>query len=290
MKSKTPLAKTIKDLLDIGVKILQENAILRPRLEAEILLGFVLGRKRVELHVNFYQNVESFFAESYFRLIKRRSNHEPIEYLIEKVSFYGEELYISYGALIPRPETEILVEKALEFIVDKNCKNIAEIGVGSGAISVLLAHLSKGIKKDSNLSFHASDISPEALFNAYVNKIKFKAENLTLHHSSYLDFNLKLGVNFDFLVSNPPYIKKGEVLPKSLSYEPQNALFGGDRGDEILLNIINLAWENQIPYLLCEMGYDQKESIQRYLKMIPHKSVEFYKDLAGLDRGFVICF
>lgn len=281
---------SIKDLLCFGVEVLQESRIERPRLEAEILLGFVLGLQRVELHARFHQNVESFFVESYLRLLKRRVNYEPIEYLIEKVSFYGEELYVSYGALIPRPETEILLEKTLELIVSKDCKNIAEIGVGSGAISVLLAHLSKGLKSDSNLSFHASDISPEALFNACVNREKFKVKNLSLHLSAYLDFNVKLGINFDILVSNPPYIKEGEMLPKSLSYEPQKALFGGVRGDEMLLNIIDLAQKFKIPYLLCEMGYDQKESVKAHLKNTPHKSVEFYKDLTGLDRGFILHF
>ncbi|MCI5968941.1 HemK/PrmC family methyltransferase [Helicobacter sp.] len=279
---------TIAGLLNVGTQILQHNAIMRPRLEAEVLLGFVLGLQRVELHAHFDRIVESFFVESYFRLLKRRANHEPMEYLIEKVSFYGEELYISYGALIPRPETEILVDKALQLILDKDCKNIAEIGVGSGAISVMLAHLSKDLKSDSN--FYASDISPEALFNACVNREKFRVKNLSLHLGAYLDFNAKLRINFDVLVSNPPYIKEGEMLPKSLSYEPQKALFGGEKGDEMLCHIIDLAQENRIPYLLCEMGYNQKESIKVHLSNIPHKSVEFYKDLAGLDRGFVISF
>ncbi|MBX7490917.1 HemK/PrmC family methyltransferase [Helicobacter turcicus] len=284
-------ANSIEALLDVGAQILQQNAISRARLEAEILLGFVLGLQRVELHIFSNNPVESFFVESYFRLLKRRANQEPIEYLIEKVSFYGEELYISYGALIPRPETEILVNKALELIDQKDCKNIVEIGVGSGAISVLLAHLNKSLtKKDSALTLHASDISPEALFIAYVNKVNFKVDNLSLHHSSYLDFNIKMGLKFDLLISNPPYIKNGTLLPKSLAYEPQNALFGGERGDEMLHHIINLAYQNQIPYLLCEMGYDQRESIQTHLKEIPHRALEFYKDLAGLDRGFMVSF
>lgn len=290
LEFKNTQASTIGALLDFGAHFLQNDVISRPRLEAEILLGFVLGLQRVELHMCFDCIVESFFVESFFRLLRRRLNYEPIEYLTEKVSFYGEELYISYGALIPRPETEILVEKAFELICQKNCRNIAEIGVGSGAISVLLSHLSKKLQKDSMLALHASDISPEALFNAYVNKIKFKAENLTLHNSSYLEFNENFGIAFDVLISNPPYIKNGEILPKSLAYEPKNALFGGENGDEVLLNIIDLATKNYIPYLICEMGHDQKESIQAYLKKIPHKNVEFYKDLAGLDRGFVVSF
>ncbi|TLD84104.1 peptide chain release factor N(5)-glutamine methyltransferase [Helicobacter sp. MIT 11-5569] len=277
---------TIKELLDEAVCALGESGIERARLEAEILLGFVLDYNRVELHCRYDENVHPFYAESFWRLIKRRRLHEPIEYLVEKVSFYGEEFYISHGALIPRPETEILIDKALEIITQKGCKNIVEIGVGSGAISIMLSFL----KKDSTLCLHASDISPEALFNAYVNKIKFNAKNLELHHSSYLDFNTKLRLKFDVLIANPPYIKNGEKLPKSLGFEPKKALYAGEVGDEMLLHIIDLAFLHKIPYALCEMGYNQRESIKAHLEKIPHKSLEFYKDLAGLDRGFVISF
>ncbi len=276
----------IKEVLESGVKILQKSGIARPRLEAEILLSFVLKCVRTDLHCHSFENVDAFFAESFMRLIARRSAFEPLEYLTESVSFYGEELYISYGALIPRPETEILVQKSLEIISENPCKNIAEIGIGSGAISVILSCHTR----DLDLSYFASDISPEALFNAYVNKVKFNARNLRLYRSAYLDFNKNLGLKFDLLVSNPPYIKEGEKLPESLKYEPQKALFGGVRGDEILLHIISLASAEKISFLLCEMGSNQRKSVESFMRKIPHKSLEFYKDLAGLDRGFVVRF
>lgn len=285
-ESQVHSAWNIKQALEYGAKKLKECGIERPVLESEILLGFVLKQSRVALHCNFETILDSFWLESFKRLIRRRSLYEPIEYLTECVSFYGEELYISHGALIPRPETEILVQKALELIVHKSCTKIAEIGVGSGAISVLLAHL----LKDSKLEFHASDISPEALFNAYVNKVRFQADNLTLHKSAYLDFNQESKISFDLLLSNPPYIQEGEILPPSLEFEPKVALFGGKRGDEILLHIIQLGLDSKIPFLLCEMGYNQRESVESYLRSLPHKSLAFYQDLAGLDRGFVIEF
>lgn len=275
---------SIQKALQYGAQKLKEQGIPRPLLESEILLGFVLKQPRVALHCNFETTIPPFWLESFKKLILRRSLHEPIEYLIESVSFYGEELYVSYGALIPRPETEILVQKALDWIVQKSCKRIAEIGVGSGAISVLLA------SKNPKLEFHASDISPEALFNAYVNKVRFGAENLTLHRSAYLDFNKTLKISFDLLLANPPYIKEGEILPPSLKFEPQNALFGGKRGDEMLLHIIQLGFDCKIPFLICEMGYNQKESVESYLQTLPHKSLQFYQDFAGLNRGFVVEF
>lgn len=275
---------SIQKALKYGAKKLKEQGIPRPLLESEILLGFVLRQPRVALHCNFETTIQPFWLESFKKLILRRSHHEPIEYLVESVSFYGEELYVSYGALIPRPETEILVQKALDLIVRKSCTRIAEIGVGSGAISVLLA------SKNPKLEFHASDISPEALFNAYVNRVRFGAENLTLHRSAYLDFNKALKIPFDLLLTNPPYIKEGEILPPTLRFEPQNALFGGKRGYEMLLHIIQLSFDCKIPFLICEMGYNQKESVESYLQTLPHKSLEFYQDFAGLNRGFVVEF
>lgn len=277
---------SIKEALEYGAIQLKKSGIPRPILESEILLGFVLGKSRTALQCDFEKTMDSFWLESFKRLIRRRSLYEPIEYLIEKVGFYGEELYVSYGALIPRPETEILVQKAMDLIQEKSCAKIVEIGVGSGAISVMLSHL----LKNPQLEFHASDISPEALFNAYVNKVKFQADNLILHKSAYLDFNESLKISFDLLLSNPPYIKEGEILPPSLKFEPQNALFGGKRGDEILLKVVQLGFQLGIPFLICEMGYNQRESVESYLQTLPHKSLEFYQDLAGLDRGFVVEF
>ena len=254
----------------------------RPLFESEILLGFVLKKERIFLHCNAQKELDSFDEDSFFRLIERRKNHEPLEYLIESVSFYENKFYISYGALIPRPETEILVEKARVLIQEKNLQNIAEIGIGSGAISISLAKLF------SNAKFYASDISPFALFNAFVNLKKFDLQNLELFRSNLLDFaqNIKI----DILVSNPPYIKDSYVLPKNVQKEPKIALFGGKKGDEILHKIIKIAFDKKIPYVLCEMGYDQKKSIFDFAQNFSYKHLEFYKDFAGLDRGFVLEF
>ncbi|WP_455941175.1 HemK/PrmC family methyltransferase [Helicobacter pullorum] len=276
----------LKEALDFGTKKLQSRQILRPRLESEILLSFVLNQPRIYLHIHETQALSHFEEIRYLDFICRREQHEPIEYLTEKVSFYGEEFYISHGTLIPRPETEILIDKAKEIILQHSCKNIAEIGIGSGIISIMLSLL----LQDYPLKFYASDISPESLFNAYVNLKKFKISNLKLYKSAFLDFNTQNKLSFDLLISNPPYIKNDEILPHSLSYEPPKALFGGEVGDEILHQIILLAYNAKIPHLICEMGYNQRQSIENFIHKIPHKKIEFYKDLANLDRGFIVEF
>ncbi|WP_104721423.1 HemK/PrmC family methyltransferase [Helicobacter mesocricetorum] len=273
---------TIQEAIIFGTKKL--HFLERPTLESEILLAFVLKKPRIYLHSHSFKNINPFEEEHFKRLILRRENFEPIEYITEKVSFYGQEFYISNGALIPRPETEILVDVASHIIQSKNCQSIAEIGVGSGIISITLALL----HQNKSLEFHASDISPEALFNAYVNIQKFNRSNIALYNSPFLDFNTHQ--HFDLLLSNPPYIKNKTTLPKPLSFEPPQALFGGDRGDEILHKIILIAKERNIPYVVCEMGYDQKNSIMAFTKNLALKKLEFYQDLSGLDRGFIIEF
>ncbi|MCI7047158.1 peptide chain release factor N(5)-glutamine methyltransferase [Helicobacter sp.] len=277
---------TLKEAIDFGAHALKNNQIQRPYLESEILLSHILNQSRIYLHSHSTQNLSSFHEMLFIDLIQRRKNLEPIEYITNKVGFYGEEFYIDRGVLIPRPETEILVDKAKDVIAQNNYKNIAEIGIGSGIISIMLALL----LPDSNLNFYASDIAPEALFNTHVNLKKFKVSNIKLYKSSFLDFNKEENICFDLLVSNPPYIKKGEILPTSLSFEPQEALFGGEKGDEMLHQIIRLAYENEIPHLICEMGYNQRESIESLMQNIPHQKLEFYQDLANLERGFIIKF
>lgn len=272
----------IKEALQLGASKLANFS--RNLLEAELLLAYALGVERIYLHTHFLEPLDDFTQKRFLNFIKRRQKYEPIEYIIEKVSFYSNEFYISHGALIPRPESEILVDLALQTIQKNNLKNIVEVGIGSGILSITLAKILP------SCIFQASDISSEALFNAFVNKEKFQVSNLTLHKSAYLNFNGGKKKSFDLLISNPPYIKEGFILPKPLDYEPSIALFGGKRGDEILCHLIDLAYFLEIPFVICEMGYDQKESIYNYAQKFNHKNLVFYKDLAQLDRGFILEF
>ena len=268
MKENSP---TIKEALKEASLRLQN-----PK-EAQILLTHHLKCDRI--HLMLHENDLLGDAENYFALIKRREANEPIEYITNEVSFYAQTFYIAPGALIPRPETELLIDKAKEIIEKEEIRSIAEIGTGSGIISIVLAqHFPK-------LKITASDISTDALKIARTNISKFGLEDrINLHHTSLLD-----GINekFDMIISNPPYIADGFVLEKPLYYEPSNALFGGKEGDELLKEIIDLAIEKEVPYLLCEMGYDQKAPLSAYFSQKGVQKVEFYQDYSGFDRGFV---
>lgn len=248
----------------------EASLILKNPKEASILLRHLLNYDRVQLLLNEQQTLRDY--DKYQSLIQRRLNNEPIEYITQKVSFYSKEFFIKQGALIPRPETELLIDYSIEI----KPQNVAEIGTGSGIISIMLALLIDDIK------ITATDISKEALEIAKINAEKFEVSHkITFVQTNYLD---DIYDEFDMIISNPPYIAEGFELEKNLSHEPQNALFGGEIGDEMLKEIIDLWKKRDVTYLLCEMGYDQKESMHGYLDKF---DVEFYKDLAGFYRGFV---
>ena len=253
----------------------------RPLFEAELLLAYHLKKERLYLHVHENDKVED--VEGFKRLISRRAANEPYEYIVGSASFYDIELEVEEGVLIPRPETEILIDKVAEIIEKNNITSIAEIGVGSGAISVVLA------RKFPRLKIIATDISDTPLKVAGKNIAKFGLENQIRLIKSHLMDEVKEKV--ELVVSNPPYIAEDFILKSNVvDYEPREALFGGSVGDELLKQIILDVNARGIKYLACEMGYDQKEPLQVFVDEIGVESIVFYEDLAGFDRGFIIEF
>lgn len=250
-----------------------------PRREAELLLIAYLQRDQLY----FITHQETLINDQDPRLlewIQRRASNEPLEYLSNRVSFYSREFYIDEGALIPRPETELLIDEVLARINPDETLTIVEVGAGSGIISILLAlHL-------PNARFIAVDISPKALSVARRNIESFGlGERIELREGDKLDC---VSEKIDLLVSNPPYIAQDAALEHNLSYEPQNALFGGTVGDEIIQALIDEVYARRIPIFACEMGYDQRSKIEEYLKPFSLQSIEFYLDLSSFDRGFIL--
>ncbi|MGX3011678.1 N5-glutamine methyltransferase family protein [Helicobacter sp. 23-1044] len=284
----------------------------RANLVCETLLAHFLGKNRVFLHSHSEAKIQDILADSALKIAEssgdsaichsyrsaesKNSNLEtlqkqlfeaisrlncgyPLEYITKKVSFYSQEFFIDCGALIPRPESELLVDKALQLIKAHDIQKIYEIGTGSGIITIMLCLLNPRIQ------IIATDISPTALKIAQKNIALKSAIDSTLNSRILLvESDLLKSVNFNpkdsLIISNPPYIAESYAIPRNLTYEPQNALFGGKNGDEILRQIIALDSE----YLCCEIGHNQghlADFLTRY------KSVEFYKDYAGFNRGFV---
>ena len=240
---------------------------------AYCLMSFHLGKNREWIFLHFNDSLER--QSEFIALLDRYRDGEPLEYITRRCEFMGREFEVGSGVLIPRVESEILVQKALDVAKKFDSISIAEIGVGSGIISISLALELK------NAKIVASDISSKALEFARINRDKFGA-NVELINTNYLD---GIDGEFDIIISNPPYIAKDYPLDKWVLNEPKTALIGGKVGDEILKDIAKIA-KSKAKYLICEMGYDQRESMKNYLDMLGFES-EFYRDLAGLDRGFV---
>ncbi len=272
------MSKTIKETLKEAREALSAVSDI-PQKEAIILLKYLL--KVDESYLFLHENDEFKEYKKFKRLVERRAEGEPVEYITKKVSFYSREFFIDKGALIPRPETELLIDEVVKNAKEFQSRelSIAEIGTGSGIVSIMLALFLP------NAKIIATDISKDALQIAKRNVENYALEDrIQLYHTSYLEGVEK---EIDIIVSNPPYVANDFKLAKPLEYEPKEAIFGGVKGYEILFDIVDIAKEKSVLLLSCEMGYDQRESIGRYLKNKGFEDFYFYKDLAGLDRGFV---
>ena len=271
---------TIKESLTHATNRL-ERSCERPRFEAELLLAYHLNRERIYLHA--FDDKEVKNIEAFETLVERRANHEPYEYIVGSASFYDIELNIEEGVLIPRPETEILIDLVAEVIEKEKITSIAEIGVGSGAIAVVLA------RKFPNLKIIATDICDTPIKITQQNIKTFGLEeHIEVRKSNLLDEVIE---SVELVVSNPPYIAQDFILESNvIDYEPKEALFGGVVGDELLKEIVLEVKKRSIKYLACEMGYDQKVSMEEFFRQNGIKAYSFYQDLAGFDRGFVITF
>ena len=268
----------VKDILKEITAALNPHIERAPR-EAQLLLMHHLGVDELWLLTN--QNAAVKDVDKLLKWVERRAKNEPLEYITQRVSFYSEEFFIAQGALIPRPETELLIDEVIKNIKDRDSNmTFAEVGVGSGIISVMLA------KHFTNAKFIAVDISQDAIEIAKKNIEKFGLENrIELRLGSLLE---PIGEDIDYLVSNPPYIANDFKLESNLSYEPQNALFGGTVGDEIIKELLDEVLNRKINFFSCEIGYDQQDKIRNYLNNKPLKKLEFYKDFSDFDRGFTL--
>lgn len=256
---------------------------IRGGLESELLLSHILGVSREWIHTWGQREIPLDLFQKYQEAIYRRQKDEPLEYITNQASFYSQNFFVDNRVLIPRPETEILVDRVSLLIEKFHIKKVAEIGVGSGVISIILG------LKFPHLKIIATDISQDSLEVARKNILSFKDEashivqQIDLRHTNLLD---GIKEDFELLVSNPPYIATDYPLENNVLKEPHCALFGGKNGDEILLKIIQEASKRKINFLCCEMGYDQKKSLEGVLSASGFKA-DFYQDLSGFDRGFV---
>tara|TARA_B100001093_G_scaffold497314_1_gene544101 strand:+ start:231 stop:1091 length:861 start_codon:yes stop_codon:yes gene_type:complete len=220
------------DLINLGANELLQKKITSPRLDSELLLSKILNKNREEILINLDQEVSQRYLSKYKELIVRRSRHEPIAYILEEKEFWSKSFFVSPDTLIPRPETELMVEKLVTVFKEKRIF-ILDIGTGSGCILIsLLSELknSKGV---------GIDISKKAIIIAKKNLEKHKMQNRIKFLNKSLNSNFHQ--KFDLIVSNPPYIKSSEIknLQEDIKkYEPRIALDGGNDGLDLIKKVI----------------------------------------------------
>lgn len=259
-----PKKWTIKELLAVTTEYLKEKGIDSPRLCAEILLAHQLKIDRVKLYVTFDQPLNDNEVNGYRSLIRRRLNREPIQYITGIQEFWSIDFEVDKRVLIPRPESEILVEQ-VSLLCRQNPKKIdmgkkvLDLGTGSGALAVSLA------KEIKDAAIWASDISEDALLVAASNSQKHKLDKMIQFVFGDLWEPIKtLGLTFDFIVSNPPYVSSVDyesLPPEVREYEPRQALDGHDNGMFFIEKIImdGADFLNHGGWLLIEMDPEQIE-------------------------------
>jgi len=268
---------TLRQTLSRAREILVANNIEDAPLESELLLRYVLKISRVQLYLDLDGELSPEQEDIFWSLIERRTSHEPTAYIVGHREFYGLDFYVDPSVLIPRPESELLVEKALTLAQARPASTIADIGTGCGAIAISLALNLPQAK------IYATDISPPALKTALFNCQKHGVVNrVCLLLGDMLN---PLPEPVDLAVANLPYVKKSEINEES--FEPSLALDGGSNGLDKILQLCYQLNDKLHPEgtLLLEIGQGQKKAVTAFLRgLFPSAEIEATPDLSGLDR------
>jgi release factor glutamine methyltransferase len=271
----------LRTALQQGSKLLEEAGIAPARLTAEVLLCHALGQEKPYLYAHPEEELSQLAWIHYGRYLHERMEGKPTQYITRRQEFYGRDFFVSSAVLIPRPETEHLVETALRLRPKAECA--IDLGCGSGAIGISY-HLESGAQT------HLSDLSAEALDVARFNAMKLGA-NVTLHRA---DFATALRArSVDLILCNPPYVPRGDqaILQREVrDYEPELALYGGDSGVEPYRQVIEQALWALRPggWLLFELGYQGLNAVQEMLNPSAWESLEVVNDLAGWPRVLAV--
>jgi release factor glutamine methyltransferase len=268
---------TLKECLNCGRETLAASDILYPSLESEVLLRQALKLSRVQLYLDFDLELNRGQKETFWRLVKRRLKGEPTAYISGHREFYGLDFAVTSDVLIPRSETELLVEKTVSLAKNHGSPVIADIGTGCGAIAISLA------LELPQAKIYATDISALSLEIAQANCLKHEVtDRVSLLQGNMLE---SLHESVDFIVSNPPYVKEKEISDDS--FEPVLALNGGADGLDLIRRLCHQLDGKLRPggYLLLEIGQGQKKAVIDLLdSLFPLADIEVTSDLSGVDR------
>ncbi len=269
----------MQDALKKGIAILKNANIASYKLDAEVIMMFILNIDKVKL-ITTNSELSNSEKVNFFNKISERENYKPISYITNKAYFMDYEFYVDERVLIPRGDTEILIELAAKYMKKNDYSSIIDIGTGSGCIPISLSLL-------TNCKALAVDISKDALEVAKINCNNYNLSNdITLINSNLFE-NIKSKV--DVLISNPPYINKNDMdclMKDVINFEPTNALYGGIDGLHFYKKIIQQSHNfiNDNGMIFFEIGYDQGDSVKNLLLEKNFKDVTVQKDYKGFDR------
>lgn len=286
-QSNCSLDWTVLKVLQWTTQYFQTHGIDSPRLTAEILLAHALQTSRLSLYLHYDQPLSLSERDCFKKLIQRRRQREPVAYITGKKGFFDLDLAVATDVLIPRPETETLIETALDVIPKSGegfCWQILDAGTGSGAVVLSLARERAGHR------YWATDRSMAALHIARQNAVQTGIGNICWVCADWLDAFCGQGPCLDLIVSNPPYIPSAQIdllEPEVCRYEPRMALDGGIDGFDAIRRIVEGAIRVLKPggFLMMEIGYDQGKAVCGLLESAAaFEAIGVRKDLGGRDR------
>ena len=274
----------IETALRQGQNILNNKSFKSVNLDCEILMSKALNKDRKYIILNLEKNLENYKLDYFKSLVEERSHGKPIAYLVEKKDFWKSEFLIKKGVLIPRPDTEVIIEQALQLNKNRLRQRILDIGVGSGCILLSL------LKEGKNFYGTGIDISAKCISLSKINAQRLGLINRVKFFKSDID-NFSNG-KYDLIISNPPYINKYDLkyLDKDIAnFEPKLALYGGLDGLSEIRKVVKKSSEliKKNGKLILEIGFDQKNKVKNLLINKGFYINKVVKDLAKNDRCIV---
>ncbi len=276
---------TVLEILQLSSDYLNKKGIESPRVNAELLLADILQCKRLDLYLKFDQPLKEVEVSKYREFLSRRANYEPYQYIIGKSEFYGRIFHVDKNVLIPRPETELLVEEIINNSKRENSLSILDIGTGSGNIPITLA------LELENSDITSIDISKEAIVNAKKNSeilnshTKVEFYEIDIFSEKLFELNKK----FDVIVSNPPYVSLidyANVQKEIMNFEPKDAVTDNSDGYRFYKRIAEISKSllNPNGKVFCEIAKDQSNPLKNIFLEMNYSSIKFIKDYQDIDR------
>lgn len=272
---------TLKEAYLIGKDKIKCAGIDNPALEASLLISKVFGIDKIDIYTQPEIEIDGERLKEFEEIIERRLGREPIGYILGETEFYSRKFFVGSGVLIPRPETEKLVEEALNIIRNISSPLVIDVGTGSGCVAIVIG------SERSDSMIIASDISFDAILVAKENAKRLDVHNVSFVNSNFLDF-VKEG-SFDIVVSNPPYISETELSrlePDIRDFEPIVALDGGEDGLDCIRRVASGAISvlKSGGWCIMEIGANHNKEAIGIFKTIGYRDISFLEDLSGIKR------